>query len=42
MSSASLARFGSSSESSTPDLPCLANLNLVPSKAELGLMNADR
>ena len=37
-----LARCGSSSESSAPLWPCLANLNFGPSSFEFGLMNAAR
>ena len=42
MSSTTVARCGSSSESSVPHWPCLANLNFGPSSFELGLMNAAR
>ena len=41
-SSTTSARCGSSSDSSAPDRPCLANLNFGPSSVELGLMNAAR
>ena len=42
MSSTTSARCGSSSESSVPLWPCLANRNFGPSSLELGLMNAAR
>src|SRR5260370_5522445 len=42
ISSTTLARCGSSSDSSAPDWPYFANLNLDPSSFELGLMNAAR
>ncbi len=42
MSSTTVDRCGSSSESSVPHWPCLANLNLGPSSFELGLMKAAR
>ena len=37
MSSTTVARCGSSSESSAPHLPCLANLNFGPSSFEFGI-----
>ena len=42
MSSTISPRCGSSSESSAPHLPCLANLNFGPRSVEFGLMNAAR
>ena len=42
MSSTTVARCGSSSDSSAPHWPCLANLNFGPSSFEFGLMNAAR
>ena len=41
-SSTTSARCGSNSDSSAPELPCLANLNLAPEKSNCGLMNAAR
>ena len=42
MSSTTSPRCGSSSDSSAPLWPCLANLNFGPSSCEFGLMNAAR
>ena len=42
ISSATVARCGSSSDNSAPQRPCRANLKRGPSSFELGLMNAAR
>ena len=42
MSSTTPARWGSSSETSAPDAPCLAKANRGPSSVALGEMNAAR
>ena len=42
MSSTTVAVYGSSSDSSAPLWPCLANWNFGPRHFELGLMNAVR
>ena len=41
-SSTTFARWGRSSDSSAPLLPCLANLNFGPRNVDDGLMNAAR